>query len=704
MNSYIAHQLQLSEDAVKQTINLLEGGATIPFISRYRKEATGQLDEVQITAIDQWRKKLNELEERKKTILKTIEEQGALSDELKAKINQTKDAALLEDLYLPYKPKRRTRATIAREKGLEALAKILMSQRANDPERSARQFLNKDLEDEAAALQGARDIMAEWISERQNVRDTVRRAFKRSAIISTKVIKGKEEEGQVYRDYFKVEQAAKHLSSHRFLAIQRAANEGFLRYSVQADSSLVIERLERLLLRSQGQAAEQMRLAIKDSYKRLIAPAIETEYINEMKQKADEEAIGIFTKNLRQLLLAPPAGSKRTLALDPGFRTGCKVVCLDEKGDLLTNCTIFPHAPQHKEKEAMRKLSQLIETYKIENIAIGNGTAGRETEALMKRMHFPHEVSVYVVNENGASIYSASSVARAEFPDYDVTVRGAISIGRRLMDPLAELVKIEPKSIGVGQYQHDVNQSLLAESLQREVEYCVNLVGVDLNTASYHLLAYVSGIGKSMAQRIVEYRSEHGLFTSREDLKKVKGMGAKTFEQCAGFLRIRQGKELLDNTAVHPESYAIVRKMAQSLNVSVAELVQQTSLIKQIKAEDFISDKVGLPTLRDILKELEKPGRDPRPKPKVFSFDPKLNKFDDLCEGMLLPGIVNNIAKFGAFVDIGIKENGLIHVSEIADRYISDPTEELSLGQQVRVKVIGIDSERKRIALSLKQV
>lgn len=704
MITYIAQTLNLNDKAVKNTVALLDEGATIPFISRYRKEATGGLDEVEIGNISTMHQQLCELNDRKKTILQTIEEQGQLTAELKAKIEATHSSKELEDIYLPYKPKRRTKATIAREKGLEPLAKILMSQGTEDPERSARSFLNKEVESEEDALAGARDIMAEWISERQATRDIVRRHFKRSAVLKTKVIKGKEEEGDVYRDYFNVEQSAKHVSSHRFLAIQRAANEGILRFSIHPDAEATIENLERLVIKSRGKTAKQVELAVKDAYKRLVLPSIENETIAELKQKADEEAIAIFTKNLRQLLLAPPAGNKRTLAIDPGFRTGCKVVCLDEKGDFLHNATIYPHPPQNKGKEAMRKLSQLMETYKIENISIGNGTAGRETEQLIKRMRMPQDVAVYVVNEAGASIYSASSEARAEFPDYDVTVRGAISIGRRLMDPLAELVKIDPKSIGVGQYQHDVNQTLLGESLKREVEYCVNLVGVDLNTASYHLLSYVSGIGPTMAKRIVEYRTENGTFDSRQALKKVKGMGAKTFEQCAGFLRIRESKDVLDNTAVHPESYKVVEKIAKSLACKSNELVRNSELIKTIRLEDFISEKVGLPTLKDIISELEKPGRDPRPKPRIFSFDANISKFEDLQVGMVLPGIVNNIAKFGAFVDIGIKQNGLIHVSEIADRFISDPTEELSLGEQVRVKIIEIDSARKRIALSLKQV
>ena len=702
MNTIIAQALNLKENAVQNTIKLLQEGATIPFISRYRKEATGGLDEVQIADIDKLYQQHKELGDRKTTILQTIEELGLLNEELRHKIEQTQSSKELEDLYLPYKPKRRTKATIARDKELEPLAKILMAQRSEDPLQSARSFVNKEVESEDDALAGARDIMAEWISERPVVRDIVRRHFKRSAVLKTKVVKGKEEEGDLYRDYFAIEQSAKHISSHRFLAIQRANNEGIIRVTIHPNAEAAIENIEHLLIKSNGATATQMQLAIKDAYKRLILPNIENETIAELKQKADKEAIAIFTKNLRQLLLAPPAGSKRTLAIDPGFRTGCKVVCLDEKGDFLHNSTIYPHPPQNKSKEAMRKLSQLIETYKIENIAIGNGTAGRETENLIKRMHMPQEVNVFSVNEAGASIYSASSEARAEFPDYDVTVRGAISIGRRLMDPLAELVKIDPKSIGVGQYQHDVNQNLLSASLQREVEYCVNLVGVDLNTASYHLLSYVSGIGLTIAKRIVEYRSQQGMFESRQALKKVKGMGAKTFEQCAGFLRIRESQEALDNTAVHPESYPVVKKMAQSLNSTTNDLIRNSEKIKEIVLNDFVSEKVGLPTLNDIVEELEKPGRDPRPRPKVFSFSQHITTFNDLHEGMVLPGIVNNITKFGAFVDIGIKENGLLHVSEIANRFISDPSEELFLGQQLNAKIIGIDKARKRISLSIK--
>jgi len=704
LTTYISQHLQLDHSAVKNTLDLLDGGATIPFISRYRKEATKGLDEVQIEDISKLNIFLKELAERKKTILETIDSQDALTDELRQKIENTYDSTLLEDLYLPYKPKRRTKATIAREKGLEPLAKILMSQRHDDPYKGASRFLNAEVDSEEKALAGARDIMAEWINERAAARDIVRRHFSRSGMLSTKVIKGKEESGELYRDYFAINQSIRHISSHRFLAIQRASNEGIIRYSIAPDNTEVLENLERLLVRSQGEAKKQMQLAIKDAYKRLIHPSIENETIAELKAKADEEAIRIFTKNLSQLLLAPPVGNKRTLAIDPGFKSGCKIVCLDEKGDLLHNETIYPHAPQNKMKEAMRKLSLLIETHQIQNIAIGNGTAGRESEQMITRMHLPADISVYVVSENGASVYSASAVAREEFPDYDVTVRGSVSIGRRLMDPLAELVKIDPKSIGVGQYQHDVNQTKLSESLDREVERCVNLIGVNLNTASYHLLAYVSGIGKTMAQRIVQHRSTEGIFTSRQALKKVKGMGNKTFEQCAGFLRIRESKNALDATAVHPESYHIVEKMAKSLKCTVADLITDASLRQKIDLEHFVTDTVGLPTLTDILKELEKPGHDPRPKPKIFSFDQSISKMDDLQVGMTLPGIVNNIAKFGAFVDIGIKENGLIHVSEIANRFISDPTEELSLGQQVRAKVISIDKERKRIALSLKQV
>lgn len=704
MIKYISQHLQLDQKSVANTLELLDGGATIPFISRYRKEATNGLDEVQIEDISKLNTFLKELALRKKSILETIAEQGALTDELRSKIDSTYESSVLEDIYLPYKPKRRTKATIAREKGLEPLAKILMAQRLDDPYRSASQFLNKEVDNEEDALAGARDIMAEWINERAAARDIVRRHFARSGTLSTKVIKGKEEVGEVYRDYFAINQSIRHISSHRFLAIQRASNEGIIRFGIAPENADVIENLERLLVRSQGATKKQIQLAIKDAYKRLIHPSIENENIAELKTKADTEAIRIFTKNLSQLLLAPPVGNKRTLAIDPGFRTGCKVVCLDEKGDLLHNETIYPHAPQNKMKEAMRKLSQLIEMHQIESIAIGNGTAGRESEQMMTRMHLPENIAVYVVSENGASVYSASAVAREEFPEYDVTVRGSISIGRRLMDPLAELVKIDPKSIGVGQYQHDVNQTRLSESLDREVERCVNLIGVDINTASYHLLAYVSGIGKTMAQRLVEHRRENGVFTSRQELKKVKGMGNKTFEQCAGFLRIREGNNPLDSTAVHPESYHIVEKIAKSLACKSTELIADAALRQKINPNDFITDKVGLPTLNDILAELEKPGRDPRPKPKVFSFDSNISKITDLKEGMVLPGIVNNIAKFGAFVDLGIKENGLLHVSEIANRFISDPTEELSLGQQLKVKVISIDMERKRIALSLKNV
>lgn len=700
---YISKQLQLTTKSVTNTLELLDGGATIPFISRYRKEATGNLDEVQIEQISLLNTALKELAHRKKTICETIEEQGAMTKELRQKIDATYSTTELEDIYLPYKPKRRTKASIAREKGLEPLAKIIMAQHTDKPMQSATKFVTKEVANEEEALSGARDIIAEWINERPASRDIVRRHFKRSAVLTTKLVKGKEEEGATYRDYFAVEQTTRQISSHRFLAIQRAANEGIIRFGIAPDQDDVIGNLERLLVHSEGETKKQLQLAIKDAYKRLMHPSIENETIAELKTKADEEAITIFNKNLKQLLLGPPVGNKRTLAIDPGFKSGCKIVCLDEKGDLLYNENIYPHPPQSKMKDAMRKLSHLIETYEIENIAIGNGTAGRESEHMIQRMHLPENISVFAVNENGASVYSASAVAREEFPNHDVTVRGAISIGRRLMDPLAELVKIDPKSIGVGQYQHDVNQVKLGESLDRMVEHCVNLVGVDLNTASHHLLAYVSGIGKSMAQRIVKHREENGLFRNRKEIAKVKGLGAKTFEQCAGFLRIRQGENILDSSAVHPESYAIVKKMATSVNATIEQLVEDASLRQQIKAEDFVTAKFGLPTINDILSELEKPGRDPRPKAKLFSFDSTISKIDDLREGMTLPGIVNNIAKFGAFVDLGIKENGLIHVSEIANRFISDPTEELTLGQHVNAKVISIDKDRKRIALSLKQ-
>lgn len=699
----VASKVNIALHQVKNTIMLLKEGATIPFISRYRKEMTGSLDEVQIADIQREYTYFIELEKRKQTIIKTISEQGALTPELQKKIEDTFDATVLEDIYLPYKPKRRTRATIAREKGLEPLAKIIMGQFEWNIEKRAESFVSDDVKDVEEALAGARDIIAEWVSENPRARDIIRNVFKREAVIESKVVKSKEADAQKYRDYFNWTEPLSRCPSHRFLAIKRAEKEEFVKVSVSIDEENVAEKLDGLFLRGNTSCSNQVKMAVKDSVKRLIAPSIETEFTNMTKEKADIESIRVFGENLRQLLLAPPLGQKRVLGIDPGFRTGCKIVCLDEHGNLLHNETIYPHPPQHEVREAAKKLSTLVETYKIEAIAIGNGTAGRETEQFIKYLHFDHDLTVFSVNEDGASIYSASKTARDEFPNYDVTVRGAVSIGRRLMDPLAELVKIEPKSIGVGQYQHDVDQKLLQQNLDGIVESCVNMVGVNLNTASKHLLTYISGLGPQLAQNIVDYRKEHGGFTSRKQLMEVPRMGAKAFEQSAGFLRIPGAKNPLDNSAVHPESYYIVEKMASDLNCDVSSLINSEQITKQIELTKYVSDKVGLPTLTDILKELAKPGRDPREKIKVLSFDENLKSIEDLRTGMVVPGIITNITRFGAFVDIGIKENGLIHVSEMANKYIDDPGKVVKLNQHVKVKIIEVDLVRKRIQLSMKQ-
>lgn len=701
----IATALKLPVHRVENTLKLLQGGATIPFISRYRKEATGGLDEVQTGDIHTRYEKLCELAKRKETVLSTIEEQGKLTDTLRERISNCWDATELEDIYLPFKPKRKTRAEAARQKGLEPLAMLLLMQRENNLSARVRQFVKGDVKDEEDALKGARDIIAEQVNEDERARNLIRNQFSRQAMITSKVVKGKEKEEAAlkYRDYFDFSEPLKKCTSHRLLAIRRGEAEGILKVSITPDDeSACTERLERQYVHGNGECSAQVAEAVNDAYKRLLKPAIETEFSALSKEKADEEAIRVFAENLRQLLLAPPLGQKRTMGIDPGYRTGCKVVCLDAQGTLLHNEAIYPHPPKSETALAGRKLVKLVEQYKIEAIAIGNGTASRETERFVTSQRYDREVQVFVVSEDGASIYSASKIARDEFPEYDVTVRGAVSIGRRLMDPLAELVKIDAKSIGVGQYQHDVDQSKLKASLDQTVESCVNLVGVNVNTASKHLLTYVSGLGPTLAQNIVDYRTENGAFHSRKELLKVPRMGAKAFEQCAGFLRIPQADNPLDNSAVHPESYAIVEKMAKDLKCSVADLIKNKELRSQIDIKNYVTDTVGLPTLTDILQELDKPGRDPRQKIQVFEFDKNVQTIDDLREGMELPGIINNITNFGCFVDIGIKENGLVHISQLADKFVSDPTTVVSMHQHVRVRVLSIDHERKRIQLTMK--
>ena len=701
----ISGSLGIPERQIASTLHLLGEGATIPFISRYRKEATGGLDEVQIGDIQTRYEKLCELSKRKETVLSTIEEQGKLTPELKARISACWNATELEDIYLPFKPKRKTRAEAARAKGLEPLALLLMMQKENNLAAKVRNFVKGEVKDEEDALKGARDILAEQISEDERSRNLMRNQFQRQALIQSKVVKGKEAEeaSAKYRDYFDFCEPLKKCSSHRLLALRRGESEGVLKVTIfPEDEDMCNERLQRLFVRANNECAHQVEEALTDAYKRLLKPAIETEFAALSKEKADEEAIRVFAENLRQLLLAPPLGQKRVMGIDPGFRTGCKVVCLDAQGTLLHNEAIYPHPPKSEYAQAARKIVKLVEQYKIEAIAIGNGTASRETEQFVTSQRYDREVQVFVVSEDGASIYSASKTAREEFPDYDVTVRGAVSIGRRLMDPLAELVKIDAKSIGVGQYQHDVDQTKLKASLDQTVESCVNLVGVNVNTASKHLLTYVSGLGPTLAQNIVDYRTENGPFESRRQLLKVPRMGAKAYEQCAGFLRIPQAKNPLDNSAVHPESYPIVEQMAKDLNCTVADLIKNKELRSKIDLKKYVTDTVGLPTLTDILQELDKPGRDPRQKIQVFEFDKNVRTLDDLQEGIELPGIVTNITNFGCFVDIGIKENGLVHVSQLADRFVSNPADVVRIHQHVRVKVMSIDHERKRIQLTMK--
>jgi len=702
--SLISKSLNLSAKNVESTVKLIDEGATIPFISRYRKEATGGLDEVQISKIKDLSEKFLELEKRKEFILKSISEQEKLTPDLEKQISESWDSTEIEDIYLPFKPKRQTRAEKARKKGLEGLAKWLMSQQSGSVSSKASEFINEEVKDEEDALQGARDIIAEWVNEDANTRQIVRNIFSREAVITSKVISGKEEEGEKYADYFDFSAPLARCPSHRILAIRRGESEGFLRVSISVDEDKCLDRLVPRYAKNNTEAADHVEDAVVDAYKRLLKPSIETEFAALSKEKADESAISVFADNLRQLLLAPPLGQQRILGIDPGYRTGCKLVCLDQQGNLLHNETIYPHPPQNEYSKAGNKVVKLVSTYKIDAIAIGNGTASRETERFITNLRYEKEVKVFVVSESGASVYSASKIAREEFPNYDVTVRGAVSIGRRLSDPLAELVKIDPKSIGVGQYQHDVDQNKLKKALDQTVESCVNLVGVNLNTASKHLLTYVSGLGDTLAQNIIDYRSENGPFRSRSELKKVPRLGPKAFEQSAGFLRIPDSTNPLDNSAVHPESYPIVEKMAKDLNTSVKELINNKPLIDSIEIDRYKTDSVGEETLTDILLELEKPGRDPRSKVQLLEFDPNIRTINDLKEGMILPGIVTNITNFGCFVDVGIKENGLVHISEMANHFISNPGEVVSLHQHLNVKVLSVDLERKRIQLSLKGV
>ena len=698
----IAQSQNIPEHQIAKTIDLLDNGATIPFISRYRKEITGGLDEVQIGEIKQQYEKLQELAKRKETVLASIDEQGKLTPELITRIGNCWNSAELEDIYLPYKPKRQTKAEIARKKGLEPLAKILMAQNERDVYAKAEGFVNEEVADADEALQGARDIVAEWINENEAARHSIRNIFRREAVISSKIIKGKEADAAKYRDYFDFNEPLSKCSSHRLLAMRRGESEEFLRVNISPDDEHCLEALEKRFVRSNNESSEQVFIALKDSYKRLLKPSIETEFAAFAKEKADKQAIKVFAENLRQLLLAAPLGQKRVMGIDPGFRTGCKVVCLDAQGNLLHNETIYPHPPQWEQTKSGMKILTLVGSYDIEAIAIGNGTAGRETEQFITNLRYDRPIQVFSVSEDGASVYSASKIAREEFPEYDVTVRGAVSIGRRLMDPLAELVKIEPKSIGVGQYQHDVNQPELKSALDQTVENCVNLVGVNLNTASMHLLTYVSGLGPSLAKNIVEHRAKNGAFKSRKELLKVPRLGEKAYEQAAGFLRIPDAANPLDNSAVHPESYYIVENMAKDLQCSVDELIKNNELKSKIELVRYTDNKTGMPTLLDIRSELDKPGRDPRKLIKLFEFDANIRTINDLREGMILPGIVSNITNFGCFVDLGIKEKGLVHISNMADKYVSDPTTIVSIHQHVEVKVIGVDLERKRVQLSLR--
>ena len=702
----IAAQLNLREQAVENTLELLEEGCTIPFISRYRKEKTGNMDEVNIEAIAQASDKFKEMAKRKETILKTIDEQGKLTDELKKRIENCWDATELEDIYLPYKPKRRTRAQVAREAGLEPLAQLILLQRDNNPMQTAKKFVGEKVKDVEAAIQGAKDIIAETVSENEFTRNSVRQRYKHGAIITSKVIAKKkdEEEAQRFSDYFDFSEPLKKCSSHRLLAMRRGEAAGFLRVSISCDEEEATDRLKQRYVRGNGEASKMVAEAVDDAFKRLVNPSIETEFAGLSKQKADEEAIMVFAENLRQLLLAAPLGQKRVMAVDPGFANGCKTCCLDAQGNLIHHEIVYPHPPRNKRSEATAAILRMVKMYHVEAMAVGNGTASRETSDWLHGISYPHPVDIYVVSEDGASIYSASKIARDEFPDEDVTVRGAVSIGRRLMDPLAELVKIDPKSIGVGQYQHDVDQTQLKKSLDTVVMSCVNSVGVNLNTASQHLLTYVSGLGPTLAKNIVEYRKENGAFASRAQLKKVPRLGPSAFEQCAGFLRIPGAKNPLDNSAVHPERYALVEKMAKDQGVTVKQLVEDKALQKKIDIKKYVTAEVGMPTLTDIMAELDKPGLDPRGKVEKFEFDASIKEIGDLQVGMVVPGIVTNITNFGAFVDIGVHNDGLVHISQLADRYVSDPNEVVKLHEHVMVRVADVDLKRKRIALSMKGI
>ena len=702
--AFVAGDTGISLKQTSATIKLLDEGATIPFISRYRKEATGGLDETQIQAIATAYEKAQELEKRKKHITETIATQDKLTPELEKKIAECFDAQTLEDIYLPFKPKRRTKAEIAREKGLEPLARIIMAQNSDDVNRSAMRFVNDNVADTDEAIEGAADIIAEWISENQGVRNTVRNMFSREATVTCKVAKGKEEEAANYQNYFDFSAPLKRCGSHRILAMRRGEREGLLRVDISIPEEKILDRLSERLVKNDTESAQVVEKALTDSYKRLIKPSIENEFASLSKAEADDQAISLFAQNARQLLFAPPLGRKRILAIDPGYRTGCKVVCLDEQGNLLHNDTIYPTPPKSETALAAKKITHLIEVYKIDAIALGNGTASRETEHFLSSLRYNRDVKVFVVSEDGASIYSASKLAREEFPDKDVTVRGAVSIGRRLLDPLAELVKIDPKSIGVGQYQHDVDQTKLKKSLEFTVESCVNSVGVNLNTASKELLTYVSGLGPQLAQNIVSYRADNGDFTTRKQLMKVPKLGPKAFEQCAGFLRIPDGENPLDNTAVHPENYRIVEQMAKDCKCTVTDLIKDKEKREKIDISRYVTAETGLPTLTDIMAELEKPGRDPRKGVAVMKFDENIKTFDDLTEGLVLKGIVTNITQFGVFVDIGIKENGLVHISELSDKFVSSASEVVKIHQQVTVKVKSIDRERRRIALTMKQI
>jgi S1 RNA binding domain protein len=711
MNEYaniIATSLELNQTKVANTLALLDEGCTIPFISRYRKEKTGGLDEVQIANISQWKDKLTELAKRKETICKTIDELGKLTPELKSRIDSTWDSTTLEDIYLPYKPKRRTRAQVARQQGLEPLAQIILLQREPNPQSVARAYVKGDVKDVEAAIKGAQDIIAETISENEQTRQQVRNTFKREAIISSKVIAAKKDEegAQKYTDYFDFSEPLRRCNGNRLLAMRRGESEGFLRVSISIDGEETTERLQRHYVRGRGACAQLVEEAVADAYKRLIEPSVENEFAAASKEKADEEAIGVFSLNLRQLLLAAPLGQKRVMGVDPGIRTGCKVVCLDAQGNLLYHDVVYPFTPRGNEQAAKTQFQKIANRFKVDAIAVGNGTASRETADILRQAGNAAEprIPVYVVSEDGASVYSASKTARDEFPNEDVTVRGAVSIGRRLMDPLAELVKIDPKSIGVGQYQHDVDQTKLKKSLDTTVESCVNLVGVNVNTASVHLLTYISGLGPTLAKNIVDYRRDNGAFTSRAQLKKVPRLGPAAFEQCAGFLRVDGAKNPLDNSAVHPERYTVVESMAKDMGCSVGQLIGNNEKIRQIPLAKYVTAEVGMPTLNDIVAELEKPGRDPREDLEEFAFDERVHTVADLVPGMLLPGIVTNITKFGAFVDVGVHQDGLVHVSQLANRYVADPAEEVKLHQHVQVKVVEVDTRRNRISLTMKGV